>query len=138
MQQRSSTPEQERVAILLRAADRAIETAELIVQHTPHQYESAGFSCQQAVENYTKAVLTASSLPAPFMHVLAELLQPLGQAAIVFVGPYELSAATILQDFAVERRPGTDDAPSYTSADLLAMAHHFRDNLRPVAQAFLI
>ena len=46
--------------------------------------------------------------------------------------------AATLQNFAVELRYETDDAPSYTSADLLAMAHNFRRKLRPLAQAFLI
>ncbi|RZK22393.1 MAG: HEPN domain-containing protein [Hymenobacter sp.] len=38
---------------------------------------------------------------------------------------------------AVDLRYETDDAPAYTSADVLAMAHRFRAKLRPLAQAFL-
>ncbi|MGI4743750.1 MAG: HEPN domain-containing protein [Janthinobacterium lividum] len=136
--QPSNTPEQKRVATLLRAADRDLETAELVVHYSPHLYESVGFSCQQTVEKYAQAVLTAFGLPTPFTHVLVKLLQPLGQASVVFVGPYEVNAAAVLQEFALEWRYETDDAPSYTSAELLAMAHHFRDILRPLAQAFLI
>ena len=45
--------------------------------------------------------------------------------------------AAILQSFAVEWRYETDEAPSFTSADLLAMADRFRTKLRPLAQAFL-
>lgn len=51
-----SAPEQKQVATLLRAADRDMETAESLGQHSPHLYESVGFSRQQAVEKYTKAV----------------------------------------------------------------------------------
>jgi HEPN domain-containing protein len=133
-----STPEQKQVAMLLRAADRDMETAESLVKNSPHLYESVGFSCQQAVEKYIKAVLTASTLPAPFIHVLVKLLVPLTQATIISIDATELAAAATLQDFAVAWRYETDDAPSFTSADLLAMADRFRTKLRPLAQAFLI
>lgn len=123
---------------MLRAADRDIETAESLVQHAPHLYESVGFSCQQAAEKYAKAVLIASNLPAPFIHVLVKLLLPLNQAAIISLDAVEMDDAATLQAFAVEWRYETDDAPSFTSADLLAMAHRFRTKLRPLAQAFLI
>ncbi len=122
---------------MLRAADRDIETAESLVQHSPHLYESVGFSCQQAVEKYAKAVLITSNLPAPFIHILVKLLLPLSQAAIISLDADEMDNAATLQDFAVEWRYETDDAPSFTSADLLAMAHRFRTKLRPLAQAFL-
>lgn len=133
-----STPEQKRVLTLLRAADRDMETADSPVQHSPHLYESIEFSCQQAVEKYAKAVLITSSLPAPFIHVLVKLLLPLNQAAIVAFDAVEMDNAAALQNFAVELRYETDDAPAYTSADLLAMADGFRQKLRPLAQAFLI
>ena len=48
-----------------------------------------------------------------------------------------MAAAATLQSFAVEWRDDTDDAPGYTSAELLAMAYRFRDKLRPLAVAFL-
>ena len=132
-----STPEQKRVLTMLRAADRDMETAESLVQHSPHLYESVGFSCQQAVEKYAKAVLIASNLPAPFIHVLVRLLSPLNQATIISLDAVEMDNAATLQDFAVEWRYETDDVPSFTSAELLAMAHRFRNKLRPPAQAFL-
>ncbi len=133
-----STPEQKQVAALIRAADRDMETAESLVKHSPHLYESVGFSCQQAVEKYIKSVLIASALPAPFIHVLVKLLVPLTQATIISLDATELAAAATLQDFAVAWRYETDDAPSFTSADLLAMASRFRAKMRPLAQAFLI
>ena len=125
------------VEVLLRAADRDTATAETLVQHAPHLYESVGFSCQQLVEKYAKAVLIANGLPAPFIHVLVKLLVPLVQASIIALDSVEMDSAAILQDFAVELRYETDDAPSYTSAELLAMAHQFRTKLRPLAVAFL-
>lgn len=135
--QPNTTSDQERVAVLLRVADRDMETAASLVQHAPHLYESIGFSCQQAVEKYSKAVLIASGFPAPFIHVLVKLLQPLVQASIISLDATERAAAAALQDFAVEWRYETDEAPSYSSADLLNMAHNFRHKLRPLAQAFL-
>ena len=132
-----STPEQKRVELFIRIADRDVETAESLVQHSPHLYESVGFSCQQAVEKYAKAVLIASNLPAPFIHVLVKLLHPLVQASVISVDAMEMAAAATLQDFAVEWRYDTDEAPGYTSAELLAMAYRFRDKLRPLAIAFL-
>ncbi len=57
-------------------------------------------------------------------------------ARITFDGD-DVSAATILNAFAVDWRYDTDDAPSYTSADLLNMTYRFRDKLRPLALAFL-
>ena len=137
MQPNSPTPTQKRVAILLRTADRDFETAESLVLHSPHLYESVGFSCQQAVEKYAKAVLIANNLPAPFIHVLVVLLQPLVQAAFITIDATEMGSAAVLQDFAVEWRYDTDDAPSYTSIDLMAMAQQFRNKLRPLALAFL-
>ena len=59
------------------------------------------------------------------------------QASVVQFVSQELADAAILNEFAVEFRYETDDAPGYTSADLLAMAHRFRAKLRPLAQAFL-
>ncbi|WP_380266809.1 HEPN domain-containing protein [Hymenobacter caeli] len=123
--------------VLLRAADRDTETAETLVRYSPHLYESVGFSCQQLVEKYAKAVLVANGLPAPFIHVLVKLLVPLVQASIITLGGAEMDSAAILQSFAVEWRYETDDAPSYTSTELLVMAHRFRDKLRPLAVAFL-
>ena len=76
----SSTPEQQRVDILMRRADRDMQVAELIVYSSPHLYEDAGFHCQQAVEKYLKAVLIASALPASFTHSLVVLMVSLHQA----------------------------------------------------------
>ena len=126
-----------RVEVLLRAADRDTETAEVLARHSPHLYESVGFSCQQLVEKYAKAVLIANELPAPFTHVLVKLLAPLVQSAVIRLDSAEMDSAAILQDFAVGWRYETDDAPSYTSVELLAMAHQFRTKLRPLAVAFL-
>lgn len=114
-----------------------MEMAELAVKHSPHLYENIGFNCQQAVEKYAKAALVASGLPAPFTHVLVRLLQLLVQASLITLEVTEMNAAATLQEFAVEWRYDTDDAPSYTSADLLVMAHGFRVKLRPLALAFL-
>lgn len=49
-----------------------------------------------------------------------------------------MADAATLNEFAVEFSCETDDAPSFTSANLLAMADRFRTRLRPMAQAFLI
>lgn len=131
------TPSQKRVEISLRTADRDMEMAESAVRHTPHLYENIGFHCQQAEEKYAKAALVASGLPAPCTHVLVRLLQPLVQASLIALDVMEMNAAATLQEFAVEWRYDTDDAPSYASADLLAMAYRFRVKLRPLALAFL-
>ena len=121
----------------LLTADRDLEAAETLERVSSHLYENIGFHCQQATEKYLKAMLVASSLPAPFIHDLTILLLPLQQAGTVSFTPQDLVDAATLNDFAVGLRYETDDAPSYTSADLLAMAHRFRDKLRPLALAFL-
>ncbi len=131
------TPEQSRVSISLRTADRDMETAESLARHSPHLYESVGFSCQQAVEKYLKAMLVASVLPSPFIHDLLKLIDPLQKTQVLAFNPQELREAAVLNDFAVEWRYDTDEAPGYTSAELLAMAYRFRDKLRPLATAFL-
>ena len=133
-----STPEQKRVAMSLLTADRDMEAAEILLQASPHLYETIGFHCQQATEKYLKAVLVASSLPAPFIHDLTKLLPPLLQANLIQFSQQDLVEAAILNEFAVELRYETDDAPGYTSADLLVMATRFQAKLRPLAQAFLI
>ena len=122
----------------LLTADRDMETAEALLQVGSHLYENIGFHCQQAVEKYLKGVLVSHSLPAPFIHNLVILMGLLQQAGTVQFTPQELADATMLNEFAVEFRYEIDDAPSYTSADLLAMADRFRAQLRPLAQAFLI
>ena len=63
---------------------------------------------------------------------------PLQQASVVHFSAQELTNTATLNEFAVELRYETDDAPSHTSADLLAMAQSFRQKLRPLAQAFLV
>ncbi|WP_035567742.1 HEPN domain-containing protein [Hymenobacter sp. IS2118] len=122
----------------LLTADRDMEAAETLLKASPHLYESIGFHCQQATEKYIKAVLVASSLPAPFIHDLTKLLLPLIQANLIQFSQQDLVEATILNEFGVELRYETDDAPGYTSADLLTMATRFQTKLRPLAQAFLI
>ncbi|WP_310392753.1 HEPN domain-containing protein [Hymenobacter sp.] len=131
------TPEQKRAEILLRVADRDMEVAELLLRHSPHLYENVGFSCQQAVEKYAKAVLIANNLLAPHIHVLVKLLLPLVQSSLIVLDSTDTAAAATLQDFAVEWRYETDDAPGYTSADLLDMARRFQSKLRPLAVQFL-
>ncbi|WP_158022718.1 hypothetical protein [Hymenobacter coccineus] len=49
-----------------------------------------------------------------------------------------MSAATILNAFAVKWRYENDDAPDFAVTELLGMAHQFRDKLRPLAVAFLL
>lgn len=132
-----STPEQKRVAMSLVTADRDVEAAAPLVQNSPHLYETIGFHCQQAVEKYLKAVLVASTLPAPFIHNLVILMGPLQQAGTLQFSAQEMADAVTLNEFAAELRYETDDAPSYTSAALPAMANGFRQKLRPLAQAFL-
>ncbi len=122
----------------LLTADRDMEAAETLLQASPHLYENIGFHCQQATEKYLKAVLVASVLPAPFIHDLTKLLPPLQQANVIQFTQQDLADAAVLNEFAVELRYETDDAPSYTSANLLAMATRFQTKLRPLAQAFLI
>ena len=132
------TPDQTRVATFLSTADNDIGMAQVLLQNAPQYYEGIGFHCQQAVEKYLKAVLVASALAAPLTHNLISLLGPLQQASILNLNAQELAEAVVLNQFAVELRYELEDAPSYTSADLLAMAHRFRNKLRPLAQAFLI
>ena len=131
------TPVQNRVATLVRTADRNMEMAESAVVHTPHLYEDIGFHCQQATEKYAKAVLLANQLPAPFIHVLVKLLLPLVEGSIVGLSEDDTRAAAFLQAFAVEWRYEIDEDPDYTSADLVAMAQRFRLLLRPLAETFL-
>jgi HEPN domain-containing protein len=132
-----STPEQKRVVMLLLTADRDMGMADTLLQNGPQYYEGIGFHCQQAVEKYFKAALVASGLPAPFTHDLARLLVSLEQASALQFTPQDLANAAALTEFAVELRYEIDDAPSFISADLLAMADRFRARLRPLAQAFL-
>lgn len=133
-----NTPEQKRVAIGLQVADRDMEAATLLVQHSPHLYETVGFHCQQAVEKYLKAALLAFALPSPFIYNLVVLMSSLQQGGKLSFTQAEITQATVLNEFAVELRYELDDAPAYISADLLAMAHGFRHKLRPLALAFLI
>ena len=131
-------PRQKRVATSLLTADRDFEAASTLVSVSPHLYETVGFHCQQATEKYLKAALVASSLPVRFTHDLLALMRALHQAGIVQFDAQELANASVLNDFAAELRYEIDDAPSYTSAELLAMAHQFQHKLRPLAAAFLI
>ncbi|QKG54817.1 HEPN domain-containing protein [Hymenobacter sp. BRD67] len=121
----------------LLTADRDMGMADTLLQNGPQYYEGIGFHCQQAVEKYLKAALVASGLPAPFTHDLTRLLVSLEQVGIGRFTPQDLADAVTLNEFAVELRYETDDAPSHSSADLLAMADRFRAKLRPLAQAFL-
>jgi hypothetical protein len=66
------------------------------------------------------------------------LFLPLQQVNAVQFTAQDLADAATLNEFAVQFRYEIDDAPAYTSADLLAMADRFRTKLRPLAQAFLI
>ncbi len=134
--QHPKTPAQTKVHTLLRVADRDVEMAESLGQHSPHLVEGIGFSCQQAAEKYLKAVLVANGLPAPFIHDLTSLATSL--AAQVAFDYDDVSAATILNSFAVKWRYERDDDPDFTAADLLNMMHRFRTKLRPLALAFLI
>jgi len=99
-----STPEQKRVALWLLKADLDVEAAEVLLQASPHLHENIGFHCQQAVEKYAKALLVASSLPAPFIHDLTKLMPPIQQAGIVQFTPQDLADAATLNEFAVEFR----------------------------------
>ena len=117
------TEAQMRVGVRLRAADRDTETVETLVQHSPHICKRSRFGCQQLVEKYAKAALITNGLPAPLTHVLIKLLVPLVQAFIIILDVAEMDSVAVLQDFAVKWRYKTDDTPSYTSAELLAMAH---------------
>ena len=91
--QQPKAPAQTRVLTFLRTADRDMETAETLAQHSPHLYESIGFSCQQAAEKYLKAVLLARGLPAPFVHDLTSLAT--GLASQVHFEKEDVSAATV-------------------------------------------
>ena len=126
-----------RVGVRLRAADRDMETTETLVQHSPHICKRIRFSCQQLVEKYAKAALITNRLSAPLIHLLMKLLVPLVQASIIILDAAEMDSATVLQDFAVEWRYKIDDTPSYTSAELLAMAHQLRSKLCPLALVYL-
>lgn len=92
-------------------ADRDMEAAETLLQASPHLCENIGFHCPQATEKYLKAVLAASSLPAPFIHDLPKLLPPLQQANGIQFSQQDLVDAAVLNEFAVELRYETDDAP---------------------------
>ena len=132
------TSNQIQVANFLDTADNDIGMAQVLLQNAPQYYEGIGFHCQQAVEKYLKAALIALALPTPLIHNLILLLSPLHQSGALQFTKQELADAAVLNEFAVELRYELDDAPSYTSADLLAMAHRFRAKLRPLALAFLI
>ncbi len=112
--------------------------AEMLATGGAHLYETTGFHCQQATEKYLKAVLLVFGLPVVFTHDLVRLILPLQHAGNVHFSAQELADAATLNEFAVEFRYEIDDAPSFTSVDLLAMADRFRAKLRPLAQAFLI
>lgn len=133
--QQPSTPAQTQVHTLLLVADRDVETAESLAQHSPHLYETIGFHCQQAAEKYLKAALAVHGLPTPFIHDLTSLATSLAtQVAFDFD---DVSAATILTAFAVKWRYERDDAPDFTVPELLAMMRRFQTKLRPLAVAFL-
>ena len=132
------TPDQKRVSMALVTADRDMAAAELLAKEGPPLYETTGFHCQQATEKYLKALCVVSGLPVVFTHDLVKLILPLQQLGNVPFTAQDLADAAALNEFAVEFRYETDDAPGFTSADLLAMAHRFRAKLRPLAQAFLI
>ena len=93
------TEAQMRVGVLLRAADRDPETAETLVQHSPHLCERIRFSCHQLVEKYAKAALITNRLPAPTIYLLIKLLVSLVQASIIILDAAETDLATVLQDF---------------------------------------
>ena len=132
------TPDQTHVATLLNTADNVVGMARVLLQNAPHYYEGIGFHCQQAVEKYPKAVLITAGLPAPFIHNLVVPMGPLQQHGFVSFTTQDLTNAAVLNEFAVELRYELDDAPDYTSADLLDMAQQFQLTLRPLAQSFLI
>jgi HEPN domain-containing protein len=131
------TPDQKRVGISLVTADRDMAAAELLAKEGAPQYETTGFHCQQASEKYLKAALVISGLPVLFTHDLVKPILPLQQLGSISFTAQDLADAATLNEFAVEFRYETDDAPSFTSADLLTMADRFRTKLRPLAQAFL-
>ena len=128
------TEAQMRVGVRLRATDRDTETAETLVQHSPHLCERIRFSCQQLVEKYAKVALITNRLPASLIHVLMELLVPLVQVSIMRPKWIQQPFHKIL---AVEWRYKTDDTQSYTSVELLTMAYQLRGKLCPLALAFL-
>ena len=133
--QQPNSPAHIQVATFLRTADRDLETAETLAVHSPHLYESIGFSYQQAAEKYLKAGLLLHALPTPFIHDLTSLASSL--ASRVAFDQDDVSAATILTAFAVKWRYESDDAPDFAVADLLAMAYRFQRKLRPLAVAFI-
>ena len=109
------TPAQTQVLTFLRTADRDLETAETLAQYSPHHYKSIGFSCQQVAEKYLKAGLLLHSLLAPFIHDLTSLAT--GLASHVAFNQDDVSAATILNAFAVKWRYESDDTPDFTVAE---------------------
>ena len=132
----AQSPDQTRVDAFVRTADRDLQVAELIEQHSPQFHENIGFHCQQAVEKYVKAALVVYGRPVPYTHDLNRLVADL--TPFINFDQTEQAAATVLIGFAVDWRYELDDAPGYTSAELLAMAYRFRDKLRPLALAFLV
>ncbi len=129
------TPDQIRVNMFIRTADRDLAVAELIARDSPDFYESVGFHCQQAAEKYLKAGLVVQNLPVPYTHNLMRLLADL-TPALNFTSA-EQAAATALLQFAVDLRYELDDAPECAVNDLLDMARDFRAKLRPLALQFL-
>jgi len=132
------TPDQTHVATLLSTADNDVGMAQVLLQNAPHYYEGIGFHCQQSVEKYLKAVLVTSGLAAPYIHNLVVLMGMLRQDGVVAFTAQDLANAAVLNEFTVGLRYELDDAPGYTSADLLDMAQQFQVKLRPLAQAFLV
>lgn len=109
------TPDQIRVNMFIRTADRDLAVAELIERDSPDFYESIGFHCQQAVEKYLKAVLVVYNLPVAYTHNLMRLLRDLNP--IISFSAAEQAAAISLLQFAVDLRYELDEAPDHTSAD---------------------
>ena len=129
------TLNQKRASIPLRIADHDMEMAESAVRHTPHLDENIGFHCQQAVEKHLKALV--AGLSSSFTHDLLRLIELPQNARIASFDSRQVERAAVLAQLAVEWRYDIDDAPSFTSADLLQMAQQFCSRLRSPALAFL-
>ena len=124
----------QQVDTLFRIAERDLETAEVLLRHSPHLYESLGFYCQQAVEKLLKATLAGSGVGFSRTHDLTRLAELL--PAHLRLSDEMADEAAALNIFAVQHRYELDEAPGVSAAMLVASAQRFATLLRPIIAAF--
>jgi HEPN domain-containing protein len=130
-----NSAEKHQANTLLQIAERDLETVAVLVQHSPHLYESIGFYCQQAVEKLLKAALAVHQVKFPRTHDLTKLADLL--PAHLKLSDELADEAAALNIFAVLHRYELDEAPGVDAALLVASANRFAVLLRPIIATFL-